>query len=234
MIVIGHSHVGAIHSAARSLGVELHLIQMKTRSKASLVEAQTLHPDFLKEIQSYIEKDQSKFIFSFIGGALHTGLGLLQHPQPFDFILPDRPDIPLNQNATILPYDAIKFTMARRLKFDLFVLSELRRRLNLPVIHFSSPPPVDNEAFILDTIRERLKEELGKQGVSPAPLRLKLWRVESEIMRERCDVEGIQFVPPPPEALDGDYLADAYRKDPSHGNEAYGVLLVKQMRGFHQ
>lgn len=232
MVIIGHSHVVCVAEAAAESGVACHQVQLKTLKRVELIAERELHPDFLAHVEALLQRDGSPMLVSCIGGALHTGLGLLQHPEPFDFVIPSRPDLPLASDAAILPFAAIKTTMQRRLNFDFFVLRKLSQALAVPVVHFCCPPPAKDEDFVYETMPPRLREDVMQAGVSPAPLRLKLWKLEADLFEETCAAVGIRFVPPPREALDGDYLAGPYRKNASHGNAAYGRLVLDQMEGL--
>ena len=71
-----------------------------------------------------------------------------------------------------------------------------------------------------------------RRGVTPAPIRAKLYRINSDIFRGSCAELGVDFVPPPAEAVDAaGFLKPQYwTRDPTHANHVYGRLLMKQIK----
>ena len=71
----------------------------------------------------------------------------------------------------------------------------------------------------------------SRYSCSTAALRYKCWRLHAQLVDAFCAREGITVIPPPGEAMDArGYLAPEYYADAMHVNEAYGVLVVEQMR----
>jgi hypothetical protein len=70
-----------------------------------------------------------------------------------------------------------------------------------------------------------------KREISPRFLRYKLWHLHSEIIQEFCIKRNIGFIRCPPETVDAEgFLLPQFYADPMHVNEAYGALVLTQMR----
>jgi hypothetical protein len=233
MIVVGHSHIVCVAQAATEVGAPLHVINIKSIPRRELTAGADLSPQFLEKLQGLLRQDGSGHLFSLMGGTVHTALGLLRHEQPFDFVLPSRPDIPLVDGCELIPYGALRDAMRRKLRFDLSIVERMKRQLGCEVVHFDAPPPALDPEFIRATIWKGLTERLRNAGIGPATVRLKLWLLQSEIVQKACEEMGVEFVPAPAIAVDDDgFLSPAYRQDASHGNIAFGRLLLKGMQRY--
>lgn len=101
--------------------------------------------------------------------------------------------------------------------------------------HLSAPPPV----IALPALSEADLAEGGKKTMfqflafdaAPAALRLRIWGLQQELCREQAAMIGADFIEPPAAALDGaGFLAAGFwTDDPTHGNAAYGRLVLDQI-----
>ena len=172
------------------------------------------------------------FVVSTVGGSAHDMIGLVQHPRRFDFVLPERPDLPLDTEAEIIPAEAIAKTITLKMEDEQLDLLRALAQPGRRVVHVESPPP--------SAPGERLAEEMGmlpyaaKPNLGPSSvwLRYKLWRAHSAIWRQACEAAGVEFLAHPRAALVDDcYLrADLY-DHPCHANASYGELVLQQL-GF--
>lgn len=101
--------------------------------------------------------------------------------------------------------------------------------------HLSAPPPV----MALPRLTEQ-DRALGGTKVqmhflafdsAPPPLRLRIWGLQQELSRAEAAKLDADFIEPPAGALDADgFLSDAFwTDDPTHGNAAYGRLVLDQI-----
>lgn len=233
VLAIGHSHLKALEKAyharkGRNGTEELNLrfVQLRQDLFKPPIAGEKLHPAILAAIQ---ERPWAAVI-CMIGGNLHNVLGLLNHPTKFDFVLAEAPDLPLQPDADVLPYGLVRRQFAARLAPQLKIMSEIRAATASPVFHMESPPPIPSETHIR-TYPGIFKDRIDAQGVAPAALRHKLWRINSDLYREICAAEGIEFIPAPAEMMDerGMLVEKAWNADPTHGNEIYGECLVRQI-----
>ena len=98
------------------------------------------------------------------------------------------------------------------------------------IFAIGTPPPV-LDAKHIETYPGAFAKDLNR-GVAPASLRLAVYEIQIEIMREMAVAESIAFIPPPPEAVTvaGGLAPAFWNRDPSHGNSAYGALVLEQIR----
>lgn len=228
VLMIGHSHMHLLPEAAAKHGVELNCLYLWLSGPA------IIRGDGAPRINPLIADRLEPDVVALIGGGAPDLFGLVQHPVPFDFILPDRPDLPLIAGAEIIPYRAVINAMAAFIGPDEIELAGMIAATGSRVRQIESPPP------FADT--ERLADEVGimtamwkrapEQGSAPSPpwLRYKIWRTHSALVRQRCEAQGVEFVPVPRDALvDGAFLAPELYAYPCHANEAYGALVLRQL-----
>ena len=109
-------------------------------------------------------------------------------------------------------------------------MDEVRRICAGPIYHIEPPPPsADAERIYADTpwgmFPGRCRE------VSPASLRYKLWRVHSQVLTDWCSAAGAVMLQVPTESMDASgFMLDRYYGDGAHANDAYGALVLEQMR----
>ena len=171
-------------------------------------------------------------VFSFVGGIFHSSLALRRHPQPFDFVLPEAPGLPLESGADVIPADAMREAMTRRLESHLRLIETIVLTARGPVYQFESPPPAA-EGWITQRLTKR--EIRGDRDAPLAGrfLRYKLWRLNSSIFRDYAERAGARFVSRPQGAVDDEgFLRGEFCKNAVHANAAYGALLLEQMRSL--
>jgi hypothetical protein len=164
-----------------------------------------------------------------LGGNEHNILGLVRHPRPFDFVLPEQEDLPLDEGAEILPYQLVVETVRRQIKVYK-LLRVLRDLHNGPMVEVESPPPVPSADHI-HAYPKTFADEINNRGVASRFLRYKLWRVRSVLVREFCETIGVEFLRVPSEALDaeGMLLPEGWNADPTHGNAWYGSCILRAL-----
>ena len=229
VLAIGHSHLGALEFFLRSKQefseFELEIVQLLSSEYADIEQdsdgrtARTLR-----------QKDENcDLVVLAISGNEHQMMGLVNHPRPFDFVLPERPDLPLQKDREIVPFELIRDTLESWMKPDLFrKMSELLTR---PMFQLEPPPPVLDEEHIRNHAGI-FREKIDKFGVNHPAIRFKLWRVSSNLIASYCAKFGIEFLPVPAEAVgpEGFLHYMALCPDPTHANGWYGALVVHQLR----
>jgi hypothetical protein len=240
MFCIGHSHVRCVEEAAQEQGVALNCLNLWTFGRPVLYDGPSprLDPDLKARLGAPI--------FSLIGGSAHEILGLIKHPRAFDIILPEAPDLPLEPGAEILPAAAVRQTMESLMSVHLDLLRLLPGGSAGPVFHLESPPPFPDDDVLTEGLAGLMAtpffERFVPAGETPAPsepsryqaggkgLRYKLWRLNSQIVRETCAQSGVIFVPRPPQSVDAEgYLKRELFAFAGHANKDYGAMLLNQM-----
>ena len=170
------------------------------------------------------------FAFSCYSGNDYHVLSMVRHPDPYDFVLPDRADLKLDGDAQILPFAAIEATMRTALQQAIADLTAISRSLPCPLVNIASPPPIPDNAF-LNRPTNAFWSKAESLGISSASFRWKVWRLQSMIYEEGCASAGIVTLPPPEAAVDADgFMRPAgWHPDGVHGTTWYGVHVLDQI-----
>ena len=137
-VLIGHSHTRAIFEAAEQQGVRLKGYNFWNAPQPALNADRTaFHPEIAKQLQRGP-------VFSAVGGSVHSVMAMVQHPRPFDFVLPSRPDLPMTEGAEILPFTAIQRAMAAAVEEYLQIMRLVRQEATGRVFHLEPPPPLED------------------------------------------------------------------------------------------
>ena len=238
-LVVGHSHIIAMQGAAdllRDAGEARHLrfIQLLDADHSPNVEpgpaGMTLASALRERLDTEIAAAAGPALFQSISGNEYHFIGLVNHPRRFDFVLPSAPHLPIEPDAEIIPFDLMHAGLKNSMEYALVILACLRRVTKLPIWHIQSPPPVPSNAEIA-AHPQQFGDAIASHGVAPPFLRLKLWRLQSEIYRNACVEHGISFMAVPEAALDADGFMrpEGWHQDPTHANYWYGRLVLDQI-----
>jgi hypothetical protein len=225
LVCIGHSHTRNVQDAATAAGVPLIALNFWELPKDAVTHTATG-----AHLSGAILSRLAAPVFSLIGGAVNHDIGLVLHPRPWDVILPDQPDLPLSGGHEILPYDAVREAMRRRITPYLQIMTAVRAAVRGPMFHMQSPPPYGPETIPPDD--PGFAYFYGENATySPPWMRYRLWRIQSGITAEHCARENITFIPRPEVAVDAEgFLLEAFHGKPAHANAAYGALVLAQMQ----
>ncbi|MCA0873477.1 hypothetical protein LCL97_21815 [Seohaeicola saemankumensis] len=168
-----------------------------------------------------------------IGGNEHNQLGLLDHPEPIAVgsaelgLAPGADDAaPRQLIPRAVMRDAMKAMMHKHDQMTAQLHADFP---NARFIHLSSPPPIADGDHVLGNLGI-FKDKLHS-GIGPVTLRKTLYDLQVELTREQAEALGAEFLPAAPGALTEDgFLKDGfYNNDPSHGNAAYGRLMLDRI-----
>jgi hypothetical protein len=225
LVCIGHSHTESVAAAALAAGQAIDAINFWHLPGAVQLQ------DGVTTLAEPVRARLVAPVFSLVGGAVHQDVGLIAHPRPFDFVLPENPGLPMAAGAEIIPFGAILSVMRQRTQPYLDIMSAVRAATQGPVFHMESPPTYAHEQIPDDDPGFVAYFGAGA-AFSPPWLRFKLWRVHSAIVAAHCRASCIVFVPHPAEAVDADgFLLPEFHGTPAHSNATYGALLLRQMLG---
>lgn len=173
-------------------------------------------------------------LVSCLFGSEHSAFALIDHPIPIDFLeSPDDPGsvpfIPGTQPRQVVPRSVMERVMNDYGSHTVVNAMMLQRLLpDTPMAHVLPPPPIADAAHIRSD-PEVFAPLIGRYGVAPAPLRRKSYRLFCELLRPRLAAAGIVVLDAPPQAVDDGYLAAPYWQGATHGNTAYGHLILDQL-----
>jgi hypothetical protein len=240
---IGSSHLGAMERGSELIAnrtkqaglprgpIALAAIQLREerfRPQYHYVDkVPTLNPALGEEIARIIDEKNPRAILSCVGGAVHFEAGWVKYDQAFDTVLPGRTELPLDEAAVFIPYNAVKDTMAHRNAAVFGILDLVKALVPLPIYHFSPPPPVADSRLIDDYVT-RWERQIA---VAAASTRFKLWSCYVDALRDYCTEAGIIFVPPPEVACDAEgFLKEEFvAADAHHANARYGEAALGQL-----
>lgn len=180
---------------------------------------------------------QTDVLVSVLGGNQHAVFSTIQHPQPFDFMLPDaNQQEPAAEGASLIPYNALYpyFKVALR-DGDGETIARFRKATSARMIHLLAPPPKEPNSWIEehhDTLF--VAEGIARQGVSSPDLRLKFWHLQNRAMEEICAELNVEVLQSPANASEANgFLARTYfAGDATHANPRYGELVLQQLDAF--
>lgn len=246
LIFIGHSHLSSIVSALLPRegetydpdhGCEYFIFDtMKYGSSYQFtIPDQSgnyiLNPQLTRLVDERVPKTYQRVFVSMFGGNAHNALTLLEHPKPFDFILPEQPDYSRVFGARLLPHGLISRFIFKLAEGYMLNLATLKNAFPDPVFHIESPPPIGDDQYILDNLDHYFRDQAENPTPAPRALRYKLWRLHSGMIRAHAEAHGVQFMPSPVDAVDGEgfLLPSDYANDATHAGPVYGLRVLKQL-----
>lgn len=235
VFIIGDSHTHAIkHALKYCKGVIAERVRGEAyryaRPKNGKVIGDLSEEQVLERVSALDPRD---LVVSTMGGNQHQTLALVQHPTPFDLCMPGEDCEPGASGTVVIPYAQMWDVLERGLRGrDGQRLRQLRNAARCPIVHLVPPPPKEDSAHILKRHETNFVEAgILEKGVSPAPLRLKMWRIQTAVLEALAREWDIALLPPPEETLTADGYLDPvyYADDATHANAAYGERVLKQI-----
>jgi hypothetical protein len=165
-----------------------------------------------------------------LGGNTHNIIGIFEHPIPFSIGHETLGAVPPHPLRHFIPYDAFKAVFDDKLAIMFNHADQIHARYpDVPFIYISAPPPIGDEGHI----RAYPNKFAGKLHLPFAPpeLRIALYEVQCRAYQQQAERHGATFLPAPPEACTPDGFLDLAfaNNDPTHGNAAYGRLVLDQI-----
>lgn len=233
ILVVGQSHLGAIQAAAKThretWPEELRTRVIHTLAEPYRSEGREFGPLARAAVEDQIARHQPRLV-SMLGGNAHNTMSLMRPLRPFDFILHGDEDQgpPMEADSELVPEALVRAALEERLRPDFRRLEQLYEIAG-PFIHVESPPPLASDVFIRDRAEVYFRDSYDREIEPGSPgVRWRVWRLTSRILREKVEAMGCRFLLVPRTVLDEDgFLRIDLAADPTHGNEAYGELLIR-------
>lgn len=224
LVFLGDSHAHAVIRASRVLRQDSGVVAVDVRLVADpTVKSKEILPDLASRYKA-------DAVFCCVGGMEYNLLGLVESPEPFDFlygseswILPGR---------KLVPQGLIRAALIARMRSAKGRTEKIRSQFDCPFIWVAPPPPFGDlegtqkwpTAFV----------SIVEQGIAPKEIRQKWYSAQIDLLQEDCRQAGIGFMPAPAQALDeqGFLRREFWDRDPTHGNAEYGAAVIDQMKGF--
>lgn len=234
VLIVGDSHVYAIKAAVEKSVADKYEFEFKALRLSAEKKGVTIGDIDLPELVTTAANLRSDgALVLALRGNQHNTMGLMRHPQPFDVMVPGFADLQEDSYEELIPYAMAYSFMRDSLKRGYGKhLSLVANASAAPVFCLSAPPPKEDEAHIMKGAETYFREAgISGIGVSPAPLRLKLWELQNRALASFCAELNVTLLPSPPgtQSAKG-YLERAYYAgDATHANAAYGGLVLDQI-----
>lgn len=253
ILFVGHSHTDCIAAAAKQIGAENVAVVSLTRhefteglrlrrEKQKAREQLKRDKNSLARSRRQLEKEAVQRTAMWISGVSpmaepdviclclegnrHNVLGLVENPSPFSIGHEEAGCVPpMGGERHFIPYrvlwDIYDTPRLRALTPNIFSLFPTAKRICL-----SPPPPVgDWKRIRLGPWMNALKD----RDPTPKELKLHLYRVQCEVLRDMAEKVGASFIEPDESLLDDGFLSIDYCADVTHGNVAYGEVMLKRV-----
>ncbi len=224
ILIVGHSHIGALKNSNQ--GDDFEFCSLVGPSGVSDFKKKPISPS-----------DYDALVFS-IHGSHYNIFGLVRHLQPFDFYLAEESELPIDDQAELLPMGIVESVFKRHLAGALgsvySILDYAVKGSTFKAYFLESPPPISSEEHIRKH-PSSFRAAINNNGVSSAAFRYKLWRLQAKFVQEHCAALNVKYIPAPRESQDAQgFLREEYWNiDPTHANDAYGALVLNQIRSLH-
>jgi hypothetical protein len=189
------------------------------------------HEGFIGALRPLQEQQQGDTLVSFLHGNGHAAISLLQHPAPFDFVLPGHEDLGMQPGFQPVSHELIRKQIMPYQVTTIAALSMMRMLLpGMRIVHVLPPPPSSEQQI-------RSKPELFasrmESGVTPLSIRIKYYLLANRVLREAMHNHGVEMLEAPAASVAADgSLRDDLSAGATHGNPAYGELLAAQLRAL--
>jgi hypothetical protein len=165
---------------------------------------------------------------------------LIQGAVPFDFVYNNDSSLRVDEAACLVPEALVKAVYRTSMNELAALIGCLQESNAKAVVVISAPPPKRESAVRAGLRREphfiSLIESHGltfdQVEVVPERLRLKLWRLLQDSIREIARSKMALYLPGPAGSVDQDgFLLDEYSAyDATHANDAYGALVIAELK----
>jgi len=233
--VFGDSHTDALKKALRKFHSDICSIQVFRYLKDK--NGKQLGDLTVEEIASLLSTLEEKdMVVSMIGGNQHQVFSLVQHPVPFRMFTKGEivrlNDLP----AVTIPYNQIwEYFESGLSSRDGSRIKQLKAAVKCKIFHLVPPPPKEDSVHVLKRHEAKfINAGIQEKGVSPAPLRLKIWQLQVDVLEKLTAEWGVTLLPNPTGTrcekgyLDQEY----YANDATHANMKYGELVLSQLEQF--
>lgn len=244
-ILIGDSHYAAIATAAQeflaftpeSRGCDLIFFDawkhaLRYPFTVDVEGKSVLNPDLAQSIRTIAYNYDKVQLVTVLGGGHHLALTLLDNDNPMDVVLPDRPDLLLRDDATLVSVDFAKDIFLQLIKSSFKVLSAMKAEFpELPLTQLECPPSNGDNDYIRAHLGNYFEDNYTAEqlnAISTPAQRYKFWIIQSQMYADKCRELGIEYMPVPAQAIssDGFLKPEHFGSDSTHANSAYGRIIL--------
>ncbi len=235
--MIGDSHIYAIQAALEKLklvppALDFEALRLGAAKNGKIAGDVTLD-GAIGKVKSLSRHD---VFVALLRGNHFNSIGLIQHPQPFDILMPSESPEGLRSDAHVIPVQMLRSCFEESLTSGYGEhLLQLRRSCAARMVCLTPPAPKEDAEHIKKGAETYFRDlGINEIGVTPAPLRLKLWTLQQQALEAFCRANDIIYFDNPPDARDaaGFLKRKYYAGDATHGNKEYGSRVLWQIAGL--
>ena len=244
IIIVGHSHTNCLYTELlnsykdKYLTQRVHILEVvNNMNKLKETERGSLSDNVVESIhktvkilpvrKNFFSSNANINIILLLGGGFYHMLGLMKSDPPFDFIHPQFPNLDLDSDAEIIPFNAIKEILVQDIHEQEKVIKSIKDNFSFNIFHLGFPPTVFNEALMMSNIEPFFVKKYEKPELAHYNLRFKLWRLYSDMFQSICSKHGIPFLEVPKVMVEnGMFLKEEAYGDSMHANQLYAKHYI--------
>lgn len=226
LLVIGHSHIECLRSgiSAHPDIQEAHVINLRGIIKKGMRPA-----EIVSEVFEGLGGFEPDIVLACLGGNQHNMLGTVENPVPFSVGEKSNGSTsPSSEDRVFIPLAMMEEHFDGKLQRPL--LHRIYERVPDAVrLYLNPPPPVPDFSHIQKypgIFRDKLD-----MGSPPKPLKMQLYKIQTRSFATLSEEEKAIFVDVDPSLVNDEGFLDPkyFNKDPTHGNEAYGKVMLDKI-----
>ena len=170
-------------------------------------------------------------VVSYYHGNEHSIFSMVEHPVPFDFFVnaADTPSPSTKGPRQVVPLEVIKRELSVRARATVTYCQILKQLFpHQDVVHLMPPPPIGDEQQLRKN-PEIFAYHFDVFGVAPPALRLKVYSLYVQILRDELQAVGVRVITAPAQSqVDGFLRPDSWMES-THANHRYGQMLLTEL-----
>ena len=233
--IFGMSHLAALATALRQdEKSRLRIINLRARPKLYNMKTKIL------SLTAWDEPDPEVVVLS-LGGNLHNLICLMESPVPFALGDAKAGSVPqyrpgIDAVRHFVPRDMLVKLLEQRLAPIWQQFRDFHFRFaNSRFVYLASPSPTRAGPILTKEEKEGTSSRAMTRflvfNANPPRLRVEVSRIQAALYAAMAAQMGARFLPSPAAALTSEGLLDDafWDDDPTHGNAAYGRLVLDQI-----
>lgn len=187
-------------------------------------------PGFQRFLLSVDTSEKQNALFFCMYGEESIHASRTEYEVPYDYFLPNYPELGLQRHRQIIPLATIEAMMRHRMEKAIANFAAIRViHPHLKIFSIICPPPVPSK-FLDSSPKHYSPSEAALSGRDDE-LRLKNYYLYRQMLIRETDALNIISLLPPAETVGvNGLLLDEYVGDTVHGNLQYGARVVSQIR----
>lgn len=240
LLGIGHSHLSAVIRAYRAEfageGWNFAFAPLRLQTAQigpNIIEEnghRTLTDDVVRRVKHVTRRIEPDAICGFFMGNEVNALAMVNHERPFDFHWPEM-EMPAMDGVEVIPFGLMKQQMRHLYQRNAGLFcAAVRKEYDGRILIVPPPPPNPSEQHIRSH-PGKFGQLIRRHGLAPASVRLKMWMLYCEVLREEAAQSGAEVFNIPTNAFDqnGFFAETFWNNDPTHGNVTYGRLVLTSL-----